>query len=155
MKHTGAKTIALTLAAIAAACLAPSGTPTAAAQSGGLTAAFVHTPDHPQPGEEITLEATSTSSSTAPIRHRWDLDGDGQFDDVDGDTATTAFAVAGSYVVRLKAIQPSAVGTSESVAERTLQVGVGTGPNPAPQPTPEIRPPRPSTTGSARGSARC
>jgi plastocyanin len=119
------------LAALASALASPR-----PAQAAGLTASFDHTPTSPQPGQEVTFTATSTSPSTTPIRHSWDLDGDGQFDDGEGNTAKTSFAFAGSYVVRLKALQASAAGNGESIADRTIEVGAGTGPNPEPQPTP-------------------
>jgi hypothetical protein len=94
-----------------------------------VTASFTYSPANPRAGEQIALQATSTATSTAPLVHRWDLDGDGDFDDATGDAATTAFALAGSYVVRLKA----ASGAQESTAEKTIKVG-GDGPPPPPPP---------------------
>ena len=101
-----------------------------------LTASFEFTPAAPQPGELIDLKATSTSSSTVAIRHLWDLDGDGAFDDATGDAVRTSFAVAGSYLVRLKAVQTLAAGSSESVAEHTIVVGTTSQPPPPPPPPP-------------------
>jgi PKD repeat protein len=129
------------LAVAAAAVFAVLALAGAAGAQQPLTASFEFTPAAPVPGEQIDLHATSTSSSTAPIRHSWDLDGDGQFDDATGDAVRTSFAIAGSYVVRLKAIQPTAVGTSESVAERTIVVG--TGPSDPPPPPPPAQGPAP------------
>ena len=126
------------LAAAALLLLVPG---TSGAQSPVLTASFDYAPQSPAPGQEVTFTATSTSSSTSSIRHLWDLDGDGQFDDAFGDSAKTSFAQAGSYVVRLQADQPSAAGTLHSTAERTIIVGSGTGPDPEPEPTPGNQPP--------------
>ena len=114
---------------------------TSGAQTPALTASFDYAPATPAPGQEVTFTATSTSSSTSPIRHLWDLDGDGQFDDAEGASAKTSFAQAGTHVVRLRATQASAAGAIESTTERTISVGSGTGPNPEPQPTPGNQPP--------------
>jgi len=119
-----------------AAAVVLSAAPAAQAQTGGLTASFDYTPATPKPAEEITFTATTTSPSTAPIRHVWDLDGDGQFDDAAGASAETSFAVAGSYVIRLKAEQPTATGTGQSIAERTVRVSDASSPPPQPQPAP-------------------
>jgi hypothetical protein len=114
---------------------------TAAAHAAGLTASFDYSPANPEPGQQVAFRATSTSSSTTAIRHSWDLDGDGQFDDATGDTATTAFAAPGRYTVRLKAEQPSALGTGVDVAERVLEVAAAGAPEPAPAPAPAAEPP--------------
>src|SRR5215212_3005103 len=123
-------------AVAAAATLVVLALASAAGAQQPLTASFEFTPAAPQPGGLIDLHATSTSSSTVSIRHSWDLDGDGQFDDATGDAVRTSFAVAGSYLVRVKAIQVLAAGSSESVAERTIVVGTATGPPPPPPPPP-------------------
>jgi plastocyanin len=111
----------------------------AQAQSTGLQAAFEFAPATPKPGEEITFTATTTSASTEPIRHSWDLDGDGQFDDGAGDSVKTSFAVPGRYKVALRARQQSPLGIAESVAERDIEVGAVPD-EPAPEPTPEPQP---------------
>jgi hypothetical protein len=108
----------------------------AAAEAAGLTASFDYTPAEPAAGEQIELRATSTSTSTSPIQHSWDLDGDGQFDDANGDAVRTSFALAGSYTVRLRATQPGATGAVQSIAERIIQVGGGGEPPPPPPPPP-------------------
>ena len=107
-----------------------------AAEAAGLTASFDYTPAQPAPGAQIELRATSTSSSTSPILHSWDLDGDGQFDDATGAAVRTSFALAGGYTVRLKSTQAGATGTVQDIAERTIQVGGGTPPPPPPPPPP-------------------
>jgi hypothetical protein len=55
--------------------------------------------------QAITFISTATVGGNNTISaQRLDLDGDGQFDDRVGPTATTSFSVAGSHVVRLRVV---------------------------------------------------
>ena len=67
------------------------------------TAAFNTTPSSPLTGEETTLDASASSDPDGSIAaYAWDLDGDGEFDDAEGSSATTSFADSGSRTVRLR-----------------------------------------------------
>jgi hypothetical protein len=98
------------------------------------TASFDVTPAQPAAGELVDFRSTTTPQPehTEPLALDWDLDGDGQFDDASGTTARRAYS-KGTHVVRLRARYPTATGTHEDVAERTLTVG---DPKPAPTPSP-------------------
>ena len=68
------------------------------------SASFVFYPDQPVTGGRITLISTS-GDPDGPLpadRQRWDLDGDGKFDDAVGTVVGTSFATAGSHVVGLR-----------------------------------------------------
>ena len=67
-------------------------------------ASFVFFPANPVAGEPITFVSTSTDpDSPIPASGlRWDLNGDGAFDDAEGSSATTAYPVAGTYTVSLR-----------------------------------------------------
>jgi hypothetical protein len=86
------------------------------------------------PDEQVSLSATVTlgAHSSPPTSVTWDLDGDGAFDDASGATATTAFATAGSHVVRVQALfaDGDRAVTREVV---TVDAAVVT-----PEPTPEV-----------------
>ena len=58
-------------------------------------------PVAPIQGEATTFELTPTSA--AVYRVRWDLDGDGQFDDGDARTVTRTYAARGPVIVRMRA----------------------------------------------------
>ena len=63
------------------------------------SAAFTVVSGAPRAGAQVTFSSTSThpDGGAAIVAGEWDLDGDGQFDDAGGATATTAFAV-GRYL---------------------------------------------------------
>lgn len=70
----------------------------------GPTAGFIFQPAPAGIGEQVTFSSTS-SDPEGPIlstSHRWDFDGDGQFDDALGATVTYSFASAGSHPVALE-----------------------------------------------------
>jgi hypothetical protein len=86
-------------ALVAALVLAPA----AAAAPGDPVANFNYTPSAPLSGEVTTFSASSTGDRPL-VRHEWDLDGDGAYDDAVGPTATWAFAAPGIQTVRLRSI---------------------------------------------------
>ena len=65
------------------------------------TASFDVSPPQPHTGETVTLSSTSTSSAQI-IDQSWDLDGDGNYGDAKGATATTSFDKTGDHVVGLQ-----------------------------------------------------
>ena len=82
-------------------------------------ASFTAAPDPSLSGQAITLTSTSTDPDGIVAAHAWDLDNDGAFDDGTGSTATTSFAKAGSYTVRLRETDDTG---ATSVASRTVTV---------------------------------
>jgi len=64
-------------------------------------AAFGFAPGMPRAGEPITLTSTSTDADGAVSGHAWELDGDSDFDDASGPTATVTYPTAGARTVTL------------------------------------------------------
>jgi PKD repeat protein len=94
--------LCLTLAVTTGAgILLPTG---AGAVPGAVVASFTYTPKSPLSGQTVTF--TSTSTVTGPenkiVTQSWDLDGDGQFDDATGGTATRAYPRPGTRNVSLR-----------------------------------------------------
>jgi hypothetical protein len=79
---------AATVAALAAAQPAAADPP---------VASFIYQPTLPLTGEVVTFTSTSTGGGSVT----WDLDGGGQCDDASGPVAARAFALPGSYGVRI------------------------------------------------------
>ena len=67
-------------------------------------ASFVFFPAAPVAGLPITLVSTSVDPDTAipPSAERWDLNGDGLFDEATGPSTTVTFPVPGLYQVSLR-----------------------------------------------------
>jgi hypothetical protein len=83
-------------------------------------ASFVFFPSGPVAGELITFVSTSADpdSPIPPTALDWDLNGDGAFDDAEGPTVTTSYAVAGTYTISLR------IATNKTdVATLVLNVG--------------------------------
>ena len=67
------------------------------------TAAFSTAPQSPVVGTPITFTSTSAAASGVTITgQKWDLDGDGQYDDGTGATATKAFTTPGDHTVGIQ-----------------------------------------------------
>jgi hypothetical protein len=83
-------------------------------------ASFVFFPTAPLVGEPVTFVSTSTDpdSPIPATALRWDLDGDGLFDDATGPSATVSFPVAGTFLI---ALQVST--NAKDVATLVLPVG--------------------------------
>jgi len=67
----------------------------------------------------VTLNGTGSSDpdGDTPLNYSWDIDGDGNFGDRTGPTATWTFHTGGTFNVRLKVTDPGGLsGTSEPVA---------------------------------------
>jgi PKD repeat protein len=66
------------------------------------TADFTYSPASPQRNQSIAFTSTSTDPENRIQSLQWDLDGDGQFDDASGATASRSFSTAGPHTVGLK-----------------------------------------------------
>ena len=82
------------------------------------SAAFTFFPAAPTVGETVTFRSGSTDDGRI-VSERWDLDGDGAFDDATGATATRTFAVVGAHVAGLRVTDDQG---ASSVTFQTVQV---------------------------------
>ena len=100
----------------------------------GPTAGFTYEPAAPLTDETVTFTSTSTPSYGSITALDWDLDGDGEFDDAQGPTATWSYASAGSHLVLLRVEQANG---RRSVAFTHVEVAERPPPEPpSPEPTP-------------------
>lgn len=66
-------------------------------------AQFAVSPLRPQVGEQVSLRSFSYDPDGSIVSQRWDLDGDGDFDEnINGPTAFTVFSERGERIVRLQ-----------------------------------------------------
>ena len=79
------------------------------------TAAFTFFPASPLTDDPVTFTSTSTDPEGPIASQSWDLDGDGQFDDIATPSAARAFAAPGSYSVGLRVVD--ADGAESSVTQ--------------------------------------
>src|SRR4051812_41850965 len=70
-----------------------------------VTYDFSVSPPTPNPGQAVTFQLTPTSAAVERVR--WDLDGDGVFDDGDKRTATRTYSAPGPVTVRMQARETS------------------------------------------------
>jgi hypothetical protein len=82
-------------------------------------ASFVYFPATPTAGSPVTFVSTSVDPDSAipPSAERWDLNGDGLFDEAIGASATITYPVAGVYTVSLQVAT-----NAKDVATLTLPV---------------------------------
>jgi PKD repeat protein len=66
------------------------------------TAAFTAFPTSPLVWEEVTMTSYSSDAEGALADQRWDIDGDGAFDDASGPVVTGAFTAPGDHTVSLQ-----------------------------------------------------
>jgi hypothetical protein len=78
-------------------------------------------------GERVTLTASSSDPEGGPVSESWDLNGDGQFGDATGPSATTTFSSPGAPVVAVRATD---AGGASAVAFETVTVLPVAGPQP-------------------------
>jgi hypothetical protein len=85
-------------------------------------ASFVHIPDVPLLGQQVDFYSTATDADSAIAIQSWDLDGDGNYGDASGPTASRTFRIPGSYVIGL---QVQDINGAVSFVSTTLSVGEG------------------------------
>jgi PKD domain-containing protein len=68
------------------------------------TASFTLAPTHPVAGERVVLTSTSVDPDGPIVAQQWDLDGDGAFDDAQGETAPYTWPKAGTYPIALRVL---------------------------------------------------
>jgi len=73
------------------------------------SASFEYTPDAPHTGRAVTFDSTSEDAHEGGgiDKLEWDLDGDGEFDDAQGEQVTHAFTTVGEHSVGLRATDTS------------------------------------------------
>ncbi|MEA2221001.1 MAG: hypothetical protein QOJ35_3627 [Solirubrobacteraceae bacterium] len=105
------------------------------------TAAIAVSPAAPQPGQDVSLTATTTkpASQAGTATLSWDLDDDGAYDDATGATASLPAATAGDHVVRVQSLYPDG---DRALAREVVTVALPP-PPPPPPPPPAITPPAP------------
>ncbi len=94
------------------------------------TASFSVDPAEPEVGETVTFDASgSTDPDGTIVSYEWDLDGDGEYDDATGVTATTTYDDAGEVTVALRVVDDvgatATADTSLTVSERSNIVAPG------------------------------
>ena len=110
------------------------------------TASFSASPGSPTVGESVTLDASGSTDSDGSIdAYEWDLDGDGDYDDATGATATTDFGSSGDTTVGLRVIDTDG---AASTARTTITVS---SPPPTPTDTPDSETTAPETTETSSG----
>jgi PKD repeat protein len=87
-------------------------------------ASFSVSPASPQAGQAVTFTDTSSDPDGTIASRAWDLDGDGQYNEGTGATATRSFAAAGTYTVRLRVTDNQG---AQAVASQSVVVGAAGG----------------------------
>jgi hypothetical protein len=125
---------------VASACRVNRGTVTEATGANfGPMASFTRTPVAPQVGDTVTFNATnSTDGDGSIVSYRWDLDGDGAFDDATGVEVTTSYGAPGEVVVSLRVEDDDGAGGTVET-----NVTVLAGPNTPPSASFSVRPAEP------------
>ena len=90
-----------------------------AASAHAVTYDFTVSPETPNQGELTTYTLTPTSADVERVR--WDIDGDGEFDDGTDRTVSTSYADAGPVTVRMRA-RETKDGKDEQTVTKTIQV---------------------------------
>jgi PKD repeat protein len=104
---------------------------------------FGYAPALPQVGGVVTFTSTSVNGESPIASLRWDLDGNGAFDDADGGSAQWAFGTPGPHTVSLQATDALGV-----VAVARMIVTVA----PAPVGAPVVTPPEGAPVGASASS---
>ena len=82
-------------------------------------------PGSPATGETVEFVSRASDPDGVVAALRWDLDGDGAFDDASGTTAFAAFATAGVHVVRIEATDSDGAVSSAAKTVVVHQAAVG------------------------------
>ena len=99
-------------------------------------ASFTYAPADPVAGDEVELSSGADDPDGTVANHRWDLDGDGDYDDATGPIVSTVFNDAGTYDVGLEVTDDD--GASSTPAVEAIDVAA----RPAsPQEPPAAAPP--------------
>lgn len=81
------------------------------------SASVTHHPDEPDPGEEVRFDATDSIDEDGTItEYRWDLDGDGEVDRVDGPTTRRTFDEAGEYAISVTVVDDDGATATTTVS---------------------------------------
>jgi hypothetical protein len=82
-------------------------------------ASFSFSPEDPRAGQPVRFESSSCDPDGRLVRHAWDLDGDGAYDDALGRVATQTFSGSGAHLVGLEV---TAAGGATDTGRRTVMV---------------------------------
>jgi PKD repeat protein len=85
-------------------------------------AGFAFSPRAPRVGDQVEFVSSAVDPEGNLREQRWDLDGDGQFDDAQGDRVLETYSTPGEKTVRLR-VEDAAGGAA--VRERTVSVEPG------------------------------
>jgi PKD repeat protein len=100
------------------------------------TASFTISDTVPEVGQVVNFDGGASSDPEGqPLTYAWDLDGDGEFNDGNGPTASRSFSSGGERTVRLRVTD---AGNESHTATRTLRVNV------PPTPSFDFSPPNPN-----------
>jgi hypothetical protein len=102
--------------------------------------AIAISPPSPIRGSTVLLTASATHPTGQVPSYAWDLDGDAQYDDATGATASLRSIAAGSHVVRVQASFPDG---DRAVARDVVTTAGSPPPQPPPPPPPPEPPPPP------------
>jgi hypothetical protein len=91
----------------------------ALAQDQRPEASFSFSPEDPRAGQEVRFESSSCDPDGRLVRQAWDLDGDGAYDDAEGEAATQTFAGPGPRTIGLEV---TARGGATDRQRRTVMV---------------------------------
>jgi plastocyanin len=98
-------------------------------------ASFTVSPSSAVTGQVVHFDASASHDAEGPVTYAWDLDGDGQFDDGTGVTASRSYTSAGTVTVALRVTDDNAdaVGPEHDVTSHDVTI---TRPAVTPTPTP-------------------
>jgi hypothetical protein len=82
-------------------------------------ASFSFSPEDPPAGTQVRFESSSCDPDGRLVRHAWDFDGDGVFDEAEGRTVLKTFPRRGPHHIGL---QVTAAGGAKDVFRRTVMV---------------------------------
>ena len=82
-------------------------------------ASFGFSPEDPPAGHQVRFESSSCDPDGRLVRHAWDFDGDGAFDDAEGPVVLKTFPRRGPHDIRLEV---TAAGGATDLARRTVIV---------------------------------
>jgi len=96
---------------------------------GGLSAAkahavpvasFTYEPESPLTHERVTFESTATAGDAEIVTREWDLNGDGEYEEASGSTATWTYRRPGPIRAALRVVDSAG---NEDISSRRLMIG--------------------------------